>query len=457
LRHRFKYPINPIQTEFKTIMKKLTQTTLIILFVLGNCFAQQEKGIIGYNNWLSSWTEFKPSQVEYGQPTEILSGNISKNTRLLKRNTYLLLGDVYVTNNAILTIEPGTTIIGDFETKGSLTISSGSKIIAKGTQTDPIVFTSSRSNKKQGDWGGLFVLGNAPLNIFGGLSSLNYGLRPSSTESIAYGGENVESNSGVLKYVRIEFAGKRTRDYGYFNGLTLAGVGNKTIIENVMVTYCAGNSFNILGGSVILEKLVSYRSSKNDYEFNHGTQSQLINSLAIRSPYVSSPDGSRCLSIKSYDVLEDADATRKSTFVNAENLTLVNVSDDLRSDIKVGLVQEAIYIGADVSFTINKSVISGFYPAVILDNKIKLNTENLQKIQFTSTYFNNCKGNIFRKGYANNDDLESWYGSRAYNNVYSKGPDSETFIDSEDGKYPDFRLRINKIIASNDFIDDDDD
>lgn len=438
-------------------MKNFIQTALVFLLVLSNGFAQQEKGIIGYNNWLNNWTEFKPSSVKYGEPTQILSGNITKDTRLLKRDIYLLLGDVFVTNNATLTIEPGTIIMGDFKSKGSLTISKGSKIIANGTATDPIIFTSNRGNRKPGDWGGIFVLGDGPLNIFGEVSSLNYGLKPSSTESIAYGGINTESNSGVLKYVRIEFAGKRTKDYGYFNGLTLAGIGNKTIVENVMVSYCAGNSFNILGGAVIMEKTVSYRSTRNDYEFNYGAQSQLINSLAVRTPYISSAEGSRCLVVKSYDDKESADSTKKQTFLNAENLTLVNISEDLRSDIQVGLVQEAIFVGADVHFSINKSVVSGFFPAVILDEGIRLNTQNLEKIQFTRTYFNNCKGNIYRKGYTNNDDLESWYGSRAFDNLYSRGSDEETFIDAKDTRAPDFRLQVNKIIASNDFIDDDDD
>ena len=161
--------------------------------------------------------------------------------------------------------------------------------------------------------------------------------------------------------------------------------------------------------------------------------------------------------VSSYDLKENVDTSKKETFVNAENLTLVNISEDLRSDIKVGLVNEAIYIGPDVAFTLNKSVISGFNPAVIFDDKIEINSENLEKIKFTRTYFNNCKGNIYRKEYTNNDDLESWYGSRAFDNVYSKGPDSETFIDSNNSRYPDFRLRINKIIASNDYFDDDDD
>ncbi len=438
-------------------MKNFIQTVLLFLLAISISSAQQEKGITGYNNWLNTWTDFKPSKVEHGEPTQILSGNISTDTKLRKRDVYLLLGDVFVTNNATLTIEPGTIIMGDSKTKGSLTISKGSKIIANGTQTDPIIFTSSRSNKKQGDWGGLFVLGDAPLNIFGNVASLNYGLKTTSTESIAYGGENVESDSGMLRYVRIEFAGKRTKEYGYFNGLTLGGIGNKTILENIMVSYCAGNSVSIMGGATILEKVVSYRSNRNDYVFNYGAQSQLINSLAVRSPYISSPGDSRCLVIKSYDIKDDTDTSKKETFVNAENLTLVNISDDIKTDISMGLVQEAIYVGADVAFSINRSVVSGFYPAVIMDNKIKLNNDNLEKIQFTKTYFNNCKGNIYRKGYTNNDDLESWYGSRAFDNLYAKGSDEETFIDALDNRDPDFRLKVNRIIASNDFFDDDDD
>lgn len=438
-------------------MKNFITTAFVFLFAISNCFAQQEKGIIGYDNWLDSWAEFRPSHLDYGEPTQILSGNISENTTLTKRNTYLLLGDVFVTNNATLIIEPGTVVLGDFKTKGSLTISKGAKIIAEGTQTDPIIFTSSKSVKKPGDWGGLFVLGDAPINTYGNEASLNYGLNPTNFESISYGGDDTESNSGILKYVRIEFAGKKTKAFGKFNGLTLAGVGRQTVVHNVMVSYCKGSAFTVLGGDLVLVKMVSYKNNQNDYQFNYGAQCKLVNSLAVRTPYISSPEGSRCLFVKSYDNKEDIDPLKKMTTVSAENLTLLNVSNDLESDINVGLVKEAIYVGNDVSFIIDKSVISGFNPAVILDNSIELNDANLRKVQFVRTFFNNCNGNIFKKGYANNDDLESWYGSRAFNNLYSTGPDSETFIDASHKKYPDFRLKVNRIIASNDYFDDDDD
>ncbi|MDN3493600.1 hypothetical protein [Winogradskyella bathintestinalis] len=437
-------------------MKKITPSTLFFLLVFGNLFAQQEKGITGYNNWLDTWTDFQPNKTSYEEPTQILTGNITENTTLTKSNTYLLLGDVFVTDSTTITIEAGTVILGDYKTKGSLTISNGSRILAEGKPTDPIIFTSSKTDKKPGDWGGLFILGNAPINTFGEVATLNFGLKHSSTEHISYGGDNSDSDAGNMQYVRIEYAGKKTKEFGNYSGLTLAGVGLRTTINNVMVSYCQGNSFNILGGEVDLFKTISYRSNRDDYFFNFGTQAHIENALAVRSPYISSADGSRCMSIHSYDIKENADASKKETSITAENLTLLNVSNDLKSDIKVGLVQEAIFIGPDTSFNIHKSVISGFKPAVILDASIAINNENLKKIQFTRSYFNNCKGNIFRKDYTNNDDLESWYGSRAFDNVYSKGPDSETFIDSENNRSPDFRLRINKIIASNNLFDEDD-
>ncbi|GGG44102.1 hypothetical protein [Bizionia arctica] len=430
-------------------MKNLAQILCIFLLVCFNVYPQQEKGIIGTNNWLSSWTEFKPDHIEYGEATEILTGNISTDTKLLKRNIYLLLGNVFVTNNSTLTIEPGTVIIGDFKTNGSLIITKGAKIIADGSVTDPIVFTSNRSVKKAGDWGGVILLGDAPLNKFGNGSSINHNFKAASYDNISYGGENIESNSGILRYVRIEFAGKKLKSGENFNALLLAGVGSQTIIENIMVSYSAGNSFDVFGGQVNLSKMVSLKSDRIDYNFNYGAQCNLYNSLAVRSSYVSSSEGSRCLQVASYNNdKEEVDFSKKQTSVMATNLTFINASDNLQAEIKMGLVKEAIYVSEYASLDMSKSVISGFNPAVLFDNKIKINNENLDKIKFTEMYFNNCNGNIFTEYNTNNEDLESWYGNSSFFNVYSKGLDSETFIDLKDTKRPDYRLRINKIIAS---------
>lgn len=428
-------------------MKKITQVmSVIIILIVTNVSAQQEKGIMGYNNWLNNWTEFKPNKVDYGEANQILAGNISINTKLLKRNIYVLQGNVYVTNNAVLTIEPGTLIIGDFETKGTLVITKGASLIADGLETDPIVFTSNRSMKKAGDWGGIVLLGDAPINKFGNVGSYNLDLDPSLT---TYGGDNVAGNSGILRFVRIEFAGKKVKTAGNFSGLTVAGVGNKTILENVMVSYSAGNSFTFYGGDLNATKLVSYKSINDDYRFTQGTQCRFHNSLAVRSSYLSSnKDGSRCIDISSYEKKNETDFTKKQTLVVASNITMLNDSENITADIQANLVKEAIYIAENSALEMKRTVISGFNPAVLFDSKIEINAANLKKIKFEEMYFNLCNGNIFTEYNSNNEDLESWYGNTVFFNVYAKSDNKETFIDIFNPKKPDFRLQLGKITAS---------
>jgi hypothetical protein len=427
-------------------MKSLTQIVCMSLLMVSGVNAQQEKGIIGSTNWLNNWTEFKPNKVDYGEANQILAGNISVNTKLYKRNVYILQGSVFVMPNTTLTIEPGTVIIGDFDSSASLIITKGATLIAEGLETDPIVFTSNRSVKKAGDWGGIIILGDAPINKFGNVASVNFDF---DTAFTSYGGNNPASNSGVLKYVRIEFAGKKIKGFGNFNALMLAGVGNKTALENIMISYSAGDSFEVFGGDLVLNKLVSFKSSNDDFKFNYGAQCRIDNSLAVRSSYLSSNSGSRCFDVVSYDKKEEVDFTKKQTSVTATNITLVNNSDNINIDIQSGLVKEAIYVAENSSLNFKRSVISGFNPAVLLSNKIEINNANLSKIKFEEMYFNFCKGNIFTEFNANNEDLESWYGSSAFFNVHAQSDNKETFVDFLNDKKPDYRLRIGKITASN--------
>ncbi|MRX41934.1 hypothetical protein GJU43_21865 [Flavobacterium sp. LC2016-23] len=426
-------------------MKKITLMICLLLTAAG-ASAQQEKGIIGYSNWLDNWTEFKPQKSDSKDANQILAGNITENTKLLKRNVYILQGNVYVTNNAVLTIEPGTVIIGDAASKGTLVITKGAQIMAAGMETDPIIFTSNQSMKKAGDWGGVVILGDAPINKFGSAGSYSMDLDPALT---VYGGNNPASNSGVLKYVRIEFAGKKVKGMDAFNGLTIAGVGNKTVLENIMVSYSGGDSFAFYGGDVNTAQLVSYKSINDDFKFTQGIQCRLFNSLAVRSSYLSSnKDGSRCLEVKTYEKKNETDFTKKATFVSASNMTMLNDSENITADIQAGLVKEAVYVGENASLELKRSVVSGFNPAVLIDSKTEINDANLKKIKFEEMFFNQCSGNIFKENNADNTDLESWYGNSIFFNVYSHTENKETFVDVYNAKRPDYRLQLGKITAS---------
>lgn len=426
-------------------MKNTIIIVWVFLSVICNTNAQQEKGIYGSSNWLSNWTEFKPGKADYGEATQILAGNIAVNTKLEKKEVYIIQGNVYVTNNAILSIEPGTIIIGDVESKGTLIITKGAQLVAEGLETDPIVFTSNKSVKKAGDWGGIILLGDAPINKFGNYSSINLDLDPSLT---TFGGLNPASSSGILKFVRIEYAGRKVRGADNFDALLLGGIGNKTILENIMISYAAGNSCEILGGEPVMNKIVSYRSSGIDFKFTLGSQAKIDNSLVIRTSYLTSSTGSRCLDVSSYTKKEEVDFTKKQTLVTATNLTLANDSDNIDMDIKAGLVKEAVYIAENSSIVLRKSVISGFSPAVLFDTNIEINDKNLKKIRIEEMLLNFCNGNIFTEGSLNNEDLESYYGDPVFFNLYSKTSNIETFNDFANPRRPDFRLALTKITAS---------
>ena len=298
------------------------------------------------------------------------------------------MGVVYLTNNAVLTIEPGTIIKGDLETCGTLVITKGSKIMAEGEETNPIIFTSNKgiSERKPGDWGGIILLGEAPINKMGGVSYLDFNLEPTMSH---YGGQNSESNSGILKYVRIEYAGRKLNALKELNGLSLAGVGSKTILSFIQISYSNDDSFECYGGEVNFDNLISFRATDDDFDFTQGVQCNISNSIAIRHPFSSDKSGSRCFEIDSYDKVENADLTKKLTKITANAITLVNAEENNQ-----GLVREAIHVQEKSYLNLNNSVISGFSPFIVLDAKIGYLSENLAKIKLQNLLINNCTASI---------------------------------------------------------------
>ncbi len=436
-------------------MKNFLGVFLIYFLLIPVVNAQQEEEIIKQNGWLNLWTDFKPNLAEIDEPSEILTGEITEDRTLNKRDTYILVGNVFVNEGVTLTIEPGTVIIGDYETKASLTIAKGANLIAEGLETDPIVFTSNRSIKKAGDWAGIVILGDGALNKFGiaSASSLYKELEPKFYQKTNYGGGGTITSSGILKYVRIEYAGQKEYSLGTsLSGLLLAGVGNETIIENVMVSYSAGDSFQVLGGEVNLKNLISYRSSGNDFTFNLGTQAQLSNSIAIRNPYTSNSLGARCLNVRSYYKKAEVDFSKKRTSLVAENLKLINSSKDLEFDMQSGLVKEGVYIGHYTLVNIDKSEILGFKPAIVFNDKIQTNQETLNKIGVTNTHFKSCLGNVSSIYSSKNGTLDNWYSKKEYANMISGKNSSKILIaDAKkaeaDNKIARSKSVINKNIA----------
>ena len=247
--------------------------------------------------WTDSWTNFDPANTIYPTATVTVSANITVDTRWTANNTYLLSGPIYVNNNATLTIEPGTVIRGNKAVAGSaLVITKGAKLIANGTKNAPIVFTSSGGvgNRAIGDWGGIVILGkaanNLPANATAGTAAGigNIEGLPVSADS-EYGGgatPNDNDNSGILKYVRIEFGGYAYQIDKEINGLTMGSVGRSTVIDYVQTSYTNDDSFEWFGGTVNAKHLVAYRGLDDDMDCDFGYRGQIQYVLIVRDPAI---------------------------------------------------------------------------------------------------------------------------------------------------------------------------
>ncbi len=184
---------------------------------------------------------------------------------LYSDTVYTLTGLYFVPTGQRLTIQPGTVIMGD--TAATLIIQPGAKIIAEGTAAKPIIFTSRKAPnlRSPGDWGGIIILGSAPTNQINPV--IEGGIIPGT-----YGGAVPNDSSGVMRYVRIEFPGYRFQLDNEVNGLTCGGVGSKTVLEYIQVSYSFDDSYEFFGGTVNLKHAVAFGGTDDEFDSDFGWQ-----------------------------------------------------------------------------------------------------------------------------------------------------------------------------------------
>ncbi|RMF18000.1 MAG: hypothetical protein D6761_03440 [Candidatus Dadabacteria bacterium] len=200
-------------------------------------------------DWMAGWTKFSPTEDPVAGAVAV-QGDIDSNTTWTADNTYLLVGRVSVKAPATLTIEPGTTILGTKEPLGWLQVERGAKLMAVGTATQPIVFTSSlpEGKRQRGDWGGVVILGKGINNVGTDVQLEGNGG--------THGGSDNADNSGELKYVRIEYAGWELSPDNELNGLTLGSVGSGTRLSYVQVHYGLDDGIEWFGGKLVADHLL---------------------------------------------------------------------------------------------------------------------------------------------------------------------------------------------------------
>ncbi|HEY0246152.1 MAG TPA: hypothetical protein VGC01_11355 [Mucilaginibacter sp.] len=371
--------------------------SFILLFVTAIFFSACTK-----NNNVDNGTGPSANTVE-------VSGDISTNTTWTADKIYLLKSFVYVTNGAVLTIEPGTIIKGDKPSKGTLVITRGAKINAAGTAAKPIVFTSnvSAGGRSSGDWGGIILLGKAPINPAGGVNTIEGGLVPTNggdpVKYIQYGGTDAADNSGVLSYVRIEYAGIPFTPDNEINGLTMGGVGSGTSLDYIEVYRSGDDAFEWFGGTVNAKHLLAIGSVDDDFDTDNGFAGKVQFGLAQRAQVIADFSGSN-----GFESDNDAAGSNNAPQTSAvfSNMTIVGpalsviASGGSLSGINANF-QHGAQIRRNSAISIANSLFTNFLEGIYIDESTVATagatTTNYTtgKIVFTDNIIYNCnaKGN----------------------------------------------------------------
>lgn len=324
----------------------------------------------------------------------ILSGTITEDLTLTSDNVYLLRGGVFIgddENETILEIEAGTTIYGESSTDGMLVVRRNSKIIAEGTAEAPIVFTSSKAegSRARGDWGGLIINGNAPINACGDESAeLCEAFGEGGTGF--YGGNDPEDDSGVLKYVRVEFAGTLVSPENELNGIAFQAVGNSTLVDYVQVHMNADDGVEFFGGSVDVKHVLVTGVGDDSLDWTDGWQG----SAQYVILHQSDDNGDNGIEADNNGEANDAAPRSNPTLAN---FTIIGSPNNERSDVGV-LLREG------TAASIMNFAVLGFNEVCVrVDNEATFAQLEEGNITFTNSVLN-CATN-FDGDY----DTEGWF------------------------------------------------
>jgi hypothetical protein len=248
-------------------------------------------------DWTKGWAEWNPKQASYGIATETTtlndaSGikNITGTVTLDASKVYLLTSTCVVRSGGKLIIPAGTVIRGAADLTATpklyalITVERGGLIEVNGTTTNPVVMTSNKAagSRDRGDWGGLVLCGKAVNNQ--GLDVQLEGFNNVAVDNTLgkFGGTDDADNSGVVKYVRIEFAGLAFEPNKEVNSLTMGSVGSKTEIEGVQCSFGNDDAFEWFGGTVSCKKLIAYKTTDDDFDTDFGYRGAVQFGIAVK-------------------------------------------------------------------------------------------------------------------------------------------------------------------------------
>lgn len=298
----------------------------------------------------------------------VLTGNIN----WTKDKIYKLVGFVRVgadttetfsstAATGTLTIEAGTTIIGDRASKATLIIQRGSKIIANGTADAPIVFTSERAagQRESGDWGGLVICGRAVNNQ----STGDKGIQLEGSYKGWHGGSNDADNSGSLKYVRVEYAGVPINPNQEVNSFTFGSVGNGTTLEYLQASFGLDDSYEWFGGTVNAKYLVAYRGLDDDFDMDFGYRGNLQFIIGMRGATLADQSGSN-----GFEVDNDGQGTAATPYTSPtiSNASLIGPKETNATSISPQF-QNGMHLRRNNKIKVYNTVVTAYPNGIYID------------------------------------------------------------------------------------------
>lgn len=205
--------------------------------------------------------------------TQIVAGEITGSAttnRTFALGNYTLNGIYTIESGVTVTFDAGSTVTANTANGvDAILVKNGGKLIMNGTASQPIILTES--SQTPGSWGGIIMYGDAPINGAGATATKTSedGL------NLTYGGTNPAHNGGTLRYVRVEYAGKKITDgTSEMNAFSFYSVGSGTILENLVAYKGADDGFEFYGGTVSASNLISYGNYDDSFDWQDGWKGQ---------------------------------------------------------------------------------------------------------------------------------------------------------------------------------------
>lgn len=343
-------------------------------------------------------------------------------SRTLSADTlYTLTGLYFVPTGFRLTIPAGTVIMGD--TAATLVIQPGAKIIAEGTPTKPIVFTSRKApgQKAPGDWGGIIILGSAPTNQINPV--IEGGIIPGT-----YGGAVSNDSSGVMRYVRIEYSGYRFQLDNEVNGLTMGGVGSRTVLEYIQVAYSFDDSFEWFGGTVNAKYLVAIGGTDDEFDSDFGWQGNVQFAFGMKDRLRWDPTGQT----NGFESDNEGSASWKDprTYPKFSNITLLGPARiDADTTVPAGSEtrhQYAVVSRRGTMECIYNSVLMGYVGGYSLRDVPSLTAASGDTLQARNISLQVYPGTTYpvvhQSGTLAGFSASTWFNTPAYNNLGGTAP-----------------------------------